>query len=140
MSGNHKINSGMEKQIEPYEAYTFAIRTSLVTSQSLQKSMLIQTLIENKKSPPLMKKNTLPTHNPPNENELTKFTENKKGMALHKKEGQPVTRYIKNWTVTTEIKGCKSLQTLFRFDNEVLRSAQLFIYRNRCKTCQKKKK
>ena len=47
------------------------------------------------------------------------------------KNGQLVTRYIKNWADTTEIKGCSSLQTLYRFDNDVLRSAQLFIYRNR---------
>ena len=44
---------------------------------------------------------------------------------------QLVTRYIKNWADTTEIKGCGSLQTLYRFDSDVLRSAQLFIYRNR---------
>ena len=48
------------------------------------------------------------------------------------KNGQLVTRYIKNWADTTEIKGCSSLQTLYRFDSDVLRSAQLFIYRNRC--------
>jgi hypothetical protein len=47
------------------------------------------------------------------------------------KNGQLVTRYIKNWADTTEIKGCSSLQTLYRFDSDVLRSAQLFIYRNR---------
>ncbi len=47
------------------------------------------------------------------------------------KNGQLVTRYIKNWADNTEIKGCSSLQTLYRFDSIVLRSAQLFIYRNR---------
>ena len=47
------------------------------------------------------------------------------------KNGQLVTRYIKNWADTTEIKGCSSLQTLYRLDSDVLRSAQLFIYRNR---------
>jgi hypothetical protein len=47
------------------------------------------------------------------------------------KNGQLVTRYIKNWADTTKIKGCSSLQTLYRLDSEVLRSAQLFIYRNR---------
>ena len=47
------------------------------------------------------------------------------------KNRQCITRYIKNWADTTEIKGCSSLQTLYRFDSDVLRSAQLFIYRNR---------
>lgn len=49
------------------------------------------------------------------------------------KNGQLVTRYIKNWADTTEIKGCSSLQTFYRFDSDVVRSAQLFIYRKRCK-------
>lgn len=48
------------------------------------------------------------------------------------KNRQCITRYIKNWADTTEIKGCSSLQTLCRFDSDVIRSAQLFIYRNRC--------
>lgn len=47
------------------------------------------------------------------------------------KNRQCITRYIKNWADTTEINGCSSLQTLCRFDSSVLRSAQLFIYRNR---------
>ena len=45
---------------------------------------------------------------------------------------QCITRYIKNWADTTKIKVCSSLQTLYRFDSDVLRIAQLFIYRNRC--------
>jgi len=47
------------------------------------------------------------------------------------KNRQCITRYIKNWADTTEIKSCSSLQTLYRFDSAVLRNAQLFIYRNR---------
>jgi len=47
------------------------------------------------------------------------------------KNRQCITRYIKNWADTTEIKGCSSHQTLYRFDSNVLRSAQLFIYRDR---------
>jgi len=47
------------------------------------------------------------------------------------KNRQCITRYMKNWADTTEIKGCSSLQTLCRFDSALLRSAQLFIYRNR---------
>ena len=47
------------------------------------------------------------------------------------KNHQCITRFIKNWADATEIKGCGSLQTLYRFDSDVLRSAQLFIYRNR---------
>ena len=54
-----------------------------------------------------------------------------KEKSMTDKNGQLVTRYIKNWADTTEIKGCSSLQTLYLFDSNVLRSAQLFIYRNR---------
>ena len=54
------------------------------------------------------------------------------------KNRQCITRYIKNWADATEIKGCSSLQTLYRFDSDVLRSAQLFIYRNRCASAKKK--
>jgi len=54
-------------------------------------------------------------------------------------EHQAVTRYIKNWADTTEIKGCSSLQTLYRFDSDVLRNAQLFIYRNRYQQGEEKK-
>jgi hypothetical protein len=64
---------------------------------------------------------------------MTEIVEKQKSMSLDRKEGQLVTRYIKNWADTTEIKGCSSLQTLYRFDSDVLRSAQLFIYRNRYK-------
>ncbi len=42
-----------------------------------------------------------------------------------------ITQYIKNRADTTEIKCSSSLQTLYRFDSDLLRSAQLFIYRNR---------
>ena len=73
----------------------------------------------------------MPTHNPPDKNRMTELIDYYNGMSLDKKEGQLVTRYIKNWADTTEIKGCGSLQTLYRFDSAVLRSAQLFIYRNR---------
>jgi hypothetical protein len=44
------------------------------------------------------------------------------------KNGQLVTRYIKNWADTNTTRGCSSLQTLCRFDSDLLRSAQLFIY------------
>jgi len=50
---------------------------------------------------------------------------------------QLVTRYIKNWADITEIKGCGSLQTLCRLDSNLLRIAQLFIYRNRWHTFKK---
>jgi len=56
------------------------------------------------------------------------------------KNGQLVTRYIKNWADTTEIKHCRSLQTLYRFDSDVLRIAQLFIYRNRYTQLQETEK
>lgn len=54
-----------------------------------------------------------------------------KDRLTNDKNGQLVTRYIKNWADTTKIKGSSSLQTLYRFDSDALRSAQLFIYRNR---------
>lgn len=47
------------------------------------------------------------------------------------KNRQCITRYIKNWADTTEIEGYSSLQTLYWFNSDELRSAQLFIYRNR---------
>jgi len=78
-----------------------------------------------------MKNKTLPTHIPTDKNRMTELIDYYNGMSLDKKEGQLVTRYIKNWADTTEIKGCSSLQTLYRLDSDVLRSAQLFIYRNR---------
>jgi hypothetical protein len=60
-----------------------------------------------------------------------KYAAKMKDRITNDKNGQLVTRYIKNWADTTEIKGCSSLQTLYRLDSDVLRSAQLFIYRNR---------
>jgi hypothetical protein len=115
----------------PYKAYTFASRTSLVANQSLQKSMLFPTLRKNNKSPLSKKNKTLPTHNPSDKNGMTELIDYYNGMSLDKKEGQLVTRYIKNWADTTEIKDCGSLQTLYLFDSDVHRNAQLFIYRNR---------
>ena len=74
-----------------------------------------------------MKNKTLPTHIPTDKNRMTELIDYYNGMSIDKKEGQLVTRYIKNWADTTEIKGCSSLQTLYRLDSDVLRSAQLFI-------------
>lgn len=114
-----------------HKAYTFAILTSSDTNQSLQKSMLLPTLRKNKKSLLLKKNKTLLTHNPIDRKRKIKTVDKQKGMSLDKKEGQLVTRYIKNWTDTAEIKGCILLQALYQFDSELLQSAQLFIYRNR---------
>jgi hypothetical protein len=113
------------------KAHTFASYISPDTNQSLQKSMLSTTLIKNKKSSPLKKNKTFPALNLTDKNGMTELIDNNKGMSLEKKEGQLVTRYIKNWADSTEIKSCSSLQTLYRFDTDMLRSAQLFIYRNR---------
>jgi len=114
-----------------HKAYTFASHTSPDTNQSLQKSMLSPALRKNKKSPPLKKNKTLPTHNPTDRKIKMVIVDKQKDMLFYKKEGQLVTRYIKNWADTTEIKGCSPLQTLYQFDSDLLRSAQLFIYRNR---------
>jgi hypothetical protein len=113
------------------KAHTFASYISPDTNQSLQKSMLFSILSKNKKSPPLKKNKTLLSHSPTDKNRMTKQSEKIKGKVLEMKEGQLVTRYIKNWADSTEIKSCSSLQTLYRFDTDMLRSAQLFIYRNR---------
>lgn len=49
---------------QTHKAYTFAIRTSLDTKQSLQKSMLSSPLRKNKKSALSVKNKTFPTQNP----------------------------------------------------------------------------
>ena len=70
----------------------------------------------------------MPTHSPTDKNVITEIVEKLKSMSLDKKEGQLVTRYIKNWADITEIKGCSTLQTLYQVDSESFRNAQLFIY------------
>jgi len=84
-----------------HKAYTFASRTSLDTVQSLQKSMLTPIRRKCKKFPRLKKNKTLPTHSPTDKNGMTEPNDNQKGMSLEKKEGQLVTRYIKNWADST---------------------------------------
>ncbi len=106
------------------QAYTFASRTSLVTNQSLQKSMLFSTLRKNKKSPPLKKNKTLPSHNPTDKNGMTETVDKQKGMSLDKKEGQLVTCGIFYCRISAEINDCGSLQTSSWFDSEVLRNRQ----------------
>ena len=76
-------------------------------NQSLQKSLLCQPAKKQKISP-LKENKTLQTHNPTDNNGMKEQTENIKGMSLEKKEGQLVTRYIKNWADTTVIKHCSS--------------------------------
>ena len=82
-----KITDKMPTQ----KAYTFASRTSPVTNQSLQKSMLSPTLKKNKKSPLSLKNKTLQTHNPTDNNGMTEIVEKQKSMSLDRKEGQLVT-------------------------------------------------
>ena len=53
------------------------------------------------------------------------------GLQDWKAEHQAVTWFIKKWADSAEILHCGSLQTLYRFDSNLLRSAQLFIYRKR---------
>ena len=79
-----------------HKAYTFASRTSPVTNQSLQKSMLSPALRKNKKSPRIKKNKTLPTHCPTDSNGITEQTENIKGMSLEKKEALLVTKCSSN--------------------------------------------
>jgi len=111
------------KQPTP-KAYTFASRTSPDTNQSLQKSMLFPTLRKNKKSTPLKKNKTLPTHNPTDKNGMTELIDYYNGMSLDKKEGQLVTCGIFYCRDSAEINGCGSLQTSSWFDSDVLRSRQ----------------
>ncbi len=93
-----------------HKAYTFASRTSLVTNQSLQKSMLFPSLRRNKKSPRLKKNKTLPTHSPTDKNTITEPLKNQKDMSLDKKEGQLVTKYKNNSRNSSKYKDCSSLQ------------------------------
>jgi len=106
------------------KAYTFASRTSPDTNQSLQKSMLFPSLRKTKKSPPLKKNKTLPTHNPTDKNGMTELIEYYNGMSLDKKEGQLVTCGIFYCRDSAEINGCGSLQTSSRVDSDVLRNRQ----------------
>jgi len=106
------------------KAYTFASRTSPFTNQSLQKSMLFPSLRKNKKSPPFKKNKTLPTHNPTDRKRMIEIVEKQNGMSLDKKEGQLVTCGIFYCRDCAEINGSGSLQTLLRFDSDVLRTRQ----------------
>ena len=82
----------MKRSKQPTQkAYTFASRTSLVTFQSLQKSMLLPSLRKNKKSPLSKKNKTLPTHNPTDRKGMKEIVDKQIGMSLEKKEGQLVT-------------------------------------------------
>jgi len=74
--------------------------------------MLFPTLRKNKKSPPLKKNKTLPTHSPTDKNVLTEIVEKLKGMSLDRNEGQLVTRYIKNWADSAKFQVCSSHLTL----------------------------
>jgi len=71
-------------------------------NQSLQKSLLCQPAKKNKISSLSLKNKTLQTHNQPDNNGMTEQTVNIKGMSLEKKEGQLVTRYIKNWAISAK--------------------------------------
>ena len=106
------------------KAYTFASRTSPVTNQSLQKSMLFPTLRKNKKSPPAKKNKTLPTLKPPDKNGMTELIDYYNGMSLDKKEGQLVTCGIFYCRVSANLKGFGSLQTSSLLDSDVLRNRQ----------------
>jgi len=53
--------------------------------------MLFPTLKKNKKSPPLKKNKTLPTHNPTDRKGMKEIVDKQIGMSLDRKEGQLVT-------------------------------------------------
>lgn len=94
------------------KAHTFASLTSPSTNQSLQKSMLFPTQEKNKKSPLSKKNKTLPTHHPTDKNVMTETVVKQKGMSLDRKEGQLVTRYIKNWADSAKFEVFSSHLTL----------------------------
>ena len=70
--------------------------------------MLFQPQRKNKKSPLSKKNKTLPTHNPTDKNVMTETVEKQKNMSLDRKEGQLVTRYIKNWADSAKFEVCSS--------------------------------
>jgi hypothetical protein len=117
----------------PFQAYTFASRTSPDTNQGLQKSMFFPSLRKNKKSPALKKNKTLPTHNPTDRKCMNEIVDKQKGMSLDKKEGQLVTCGIFYCRVSAEINGSSSLQTSSWVDSEVLRNRQQKHTANRYK-------
>lgn len=94
-----------------------------LTNQSLQKSLLCPPG-KNKKSPPLKKNKTLPTHNPTDKNGMFETVDKQKGMSLDRKEGQLVTCGMFYCRESAEINGCGSLQNSSRFDSDVLRNRQ----------------
>lgn len=81
-----------------------------LTNQSLQKSLLCPPGKKNKKSSLSLKNKTLQTHNPTDKRNLTMTINMKhdRHLTTEKKEGQLVTRYIKNWADTSVIKHCSS--------------------------------
>ena len=86
--------------------------------------MLFPTLKKNKKSPPLKKNKTLPTHNQTERKRMIEIVEKQNGMSLDKKEGQLVTCGIFYCRDSAKMKGCGSLQTSSWLDIDVLRNRQ----------------
>ncbi len=91
---------------------------------SLQKSLLCPPGKKNKKSSPLKKNKTLPTHNPTDKNGMTELIDYYNDMSLDKKEGQLVTCGIFYCRDSANLKGCGSLQSSSWFDSDVLRNRQ----------------
>ena len=91
---------------------------------SLQKSLLCPPGKKNKKSSPLKKNKTLPTHNPTDRKGMKEIVDNQKGMSLDKKEGQLVTCGIFYCRDSAKMEGCGSLQTSSWLDSDVLRNRQ----------------
>ena len=98
--------------------------TSQHANPSLQKSLLCPPGKKNKKSSPLKKNKTLPTHNPTDKNGMTELIDYYNDMSLDKKEGQLVTCGIFYCRDSANLKGCGSLQSSSWFDSDVLRNRQ----------------
>ena len=126
---NPTLNSHTHYQAAPANAPTKALSKSLQTSPREKFQNFSPTLKRKKLNHANTQATQTEKENETNDkfNMKVQFDRNQRTDKNH----QCITRFIKNWADATEIKGCGSLQTLYRFDSDVLRSAQLFIYRNR---------
>lgn len=102
------------------------------TNQSLQKSLLTPTLRKNKKSSPLKKNKTLPSHNPKDKNGMTELIDYYNGMSLDKKEGQLVTACIVQLADCSDFKGSAFNKLCSVLTVSCFESPTDTIHANRC--------